>query len=92
MRAMERHPLSFVIERIGLGKLGAELRVSGQAIRKWEAAGRLPRTEWTGETRYAETIERLMGGEVTKAQLLAKWPTPAAAANDASMNPAPEAA
>lgn len=92
MRGMERHPLSFAIETIGLGKLGAELRVSGQAIRKWEANGRLPRTEWTGETRYAEKIERLMEGEVTKAQLLAKWPDSAPSANDASMNPAPEAA
>lgn len=92
MICMERHPLSTSIDQIGLGKLAAALQVSGQAVRKWEANGRLPRTEWTGETHYAETIERLMGGEVTKAQLLAKWPEPAPAANNESMNPAPEAA
>ena len=30
--------------------------VSRPAIDKWEKKGRLPRTEWTGETTYAEKI------------------------------------
>jgi hypothetical protein len=76
MRAMQTNPLTEAIRRVGLGRLAAGLGRSGQAVRKWEAAGRLPRTEWTGETTYAEQIERLTGGEITKQALLAKWPAP----------------
>jgi hypothetical protein len=71
---MSTHPLSSAIRLIGLGNLAKELKVSGQAIRKWERAGRMPRTEWTGETSYAEQIEQLTAGQVTKARLLAPWP------------------
>lgn len=46
------------------------LGVTYQAIRKWEAKGRLPRTEWTGETHYAKAIERLSGAQVTAKELL----------------------
>lgn len=48
--------------------------VSYQAVRKWLMAGRLPRTEWTRETDYSGTIERLTNGHVTKAMLLLPWP------------------
>ncbi|WP_334034729.1 hypothetical protein [Burkholderia cepacia] len=41
-----------------------------QAIKKWMARGRLPRTEWTGETHYAEAIENLTGGRVLRVELL----------------------
>ena len=65
-------PLESAISAVGLTKLAKALGVTHQAIRKWERAGRLPRTEWTGETKYAETIERICPG-VTKAQLLSPW-------------------
>jgi len=75
MRRMDNpHPLRTAIARIGLAALARALGVTHQAVRKWEAAGRLPRTEWTGETRYAETMEQLTAGGVTKAHLLAPWP------------------
>jgi len=54
----------------GVSRLAEALGVSYQAIRKWERAGRLPRTEWTGETAYAEKIEALTSGRVTREQLL----------------------
>lgn len=44
--------------------------VSYQAVKKWEAKGRLPRTEWTGETGYAAAIELITEGKVTRAELL----------------------
>jgi hypothetical protein len=44
--------------------------VSYQAVKKWEKAGRLPRTEWTGETNYSTVIERLTDGKVTRGDLL----------------------
>jgi hypothetical protein len=64
------NPLADAIEQVGLVALARALSLTHQAIRKWERAGRLPRTEWTGETNYAEQIERLTGGRVTKAMLL----------------------
>lgn len=35
--------------------------VSGKAVMKWHKRGSLPRTEWTGETHYAETIAAATG-------------------------------
>lgn len=57
-----------------MAALAKRLQLSHQAIRKWQIAGRMPRTEWTGDTTYAQTIEEATAGRVTKAQLLAKWP------------------
>lgn len=45
--------------------------VSYQAVKKWEAKGRLPRTEWTGETAYAAAIELITEGKVSRSELLA---------------------
>jgi len=67
---MDTNPLTKAIEALGLGVLAKHLGVSGQAVRKWEAAGRLPRTEWTGETDYGSTIERVTEGQVTRQSLL----------------------
>jgi hypothetical protein len=80
------HPLAAAIAFIGLSNLARELSVTHQAVRKWQIAGRMPRTEWTGETKYCETIERLTqerdGGPITKVQLLAPWPKAADGAQD----------
>lgn len=48
--------------------------VSYEAVRKWGIKG-FPRTEWTGETNYAETIIRMIhekepGNELTVDDLL----------------------
>lgn len=53
-----------------LSDVAASCQVSYQAVRKWEKNGRLPRTEWSGETSHAKNIERLTKGEVTREQLL----------------------
>lgn len=66
--------LSRSIDLIGLNKLAQALGVTYQAIRKWEAQGFLPRTEWTGETSYAQRIEELTDGKVSKDQLLRSRP------------------
>lgn len=63
-------PISRAVEIVGLKELAAACRVTYQAVRKWEALGRLPRTEWTGETNHAATIARATGGRVTEAELL----------------------
>lgn len=68
------HPLERAVQLLGLQRLASELKVTYNALRKWQAVGRMPRTEWTGETRYSETIEHLTAGAVTKGELLAPWP------------------
>jgi hypothetical protein len=72
-------PLEVAIEAKGLAAVARHVEVTHQAVRKWTRRGRMPRTEWTGETRYAEKIEELMQGAVTKEQLLAPWPATHAA-------------
>lgn len=47
-----------------------ERPVTYQAVKKWAARGRLPRTEWTGESNYAAAIEQLTGGHVSRDRLL----------------------
>lgn len=65
-----QNPISKAIELVGLSKLARGLDVTYQAVRKWEQAGRMPRTEWTGETEHSERIEAMTGGAVTKDALL----------------------
>lgn len=62
--------LTKAIEIVGLQALASGCGVSYQAVRKWEAAGRLPRTEWTGETDHAEKIVVMTAGAVTRRELM----------------------
>lgn len=43
----------------GAAAVAASCGVSARAIYKWAASGSLPRTEYTGETDYADRIARL---------------------------------
>lgn len=40
-------------------------QVSSRALYKWMTTGHLPRTEYTGETRYAELMAAESGGKFT---------------------------
>lgn len=66
--------ISEAISIVGLSRLARECNVTYQALRKWERQGFLPRTEWTGETNYAEVIEEATGGVVSRSALLAVLP------------------
>ena len=46
--------------------------VTYQAVLKWARQGRLPRTEWTGETNYAKAMSAAVGGKVKVRELLQK--------------------
>lgn len=70
----ENHPLKEAIELVGLGPLAKGLGLTYPAIRKWQRAGRMPRTEWTGETTYSIQIQGLTGGKVTAVRLMSRWP------------------
>lgn len=46
--------------------------ITYQALLKWARQGRLPRTEWTGETRYAKAISAALGGRIKVRELLVR--------------------
>lgn len=71
---LQKHPLREAVNLVGLGVMAKALGLTGPAIRKWERAGRMPRTEWTGETCYCQHIEAMTHGRVTAAQLKSNWP------------------
>lgn len=59
---------------VGLSKLARGCGVTHQAVRKWQAARRMPRTEWTGESNYSARIELMTQGAVKRQALMAAWP------------------
>lgn len=73
---MEKTPIERVFEKLGgpsgvarsLGERG--IAITPWAVNKWLRAGRLPRTDYTGETQYAEHLEAMSGGDVKAAELL----------------------
>lgn len=73
---MSENLITKAIEIAGLQPLADGLGVTYQAVRKWEKAGHLPRTEWTGETDHSSGIERLTNRKVTKKALLSVRPPP----------------
>ena len=54
----------------GLSEVAKACNVSYQAVQKWILNG-LPRTEWTGETMYSDTIAQ-MQNEYTAGDLLSR--------------------
>lgn len=54
----------------GTGKAARACGVSPRAINKWISGGRLPRTEYSGETRHAERLAEASGGSFSAAWLL----------------------
>lgn len=70
-------PLERVFELLG-GPTGVLKALQAQgidiktpwAVNKWLRAGRLPRTEYTGETSYAKALELAVNGQVTAEVML----------------------
>jgi len=72
---MSPNPLVSVVSF--LGGYEASGRIcgrTGKAVWKWCKQGRLPRTEWTGETDYAAKLVAASNGYVTRDQLLDRVP------------------
>jgi len=63
------NPITKAISILGLTGLADVCDVSYQAVRKWESKGRLPRTDWTGETAYAEKISKATNSKVSVEEL-----------------------
>ncbi|MFN3766812.1 MAG: hypothetical protein ACK4TD_00445 [Ectopseudomonas guguanensis] len=61
MLRLEDFPNAVAFAFEAAGGIGAAAKVCGrsyQALNKWRQAGVLPRTEYTGETRYAELLAK----------------------------------
>jgi hypothetical protein len=59
-------PLEQAIELAGgISKAATAVNKSAQALRKWIDKGTLPRTEFTGETDYAEKLAAASGYKFT---------------------------
>lgn len=62
--------------RLAKNKLGSfsaisrVCQVSRVTVHNWNQQGRLPRTDYTGETEYWKKIKNAVNGELTKDQLL----------------------
>lgn len=78
------HPLIQAARELGRGKqtsgvarMAAACGVTYQAAKKWVETARLPRTEWTGETAYAEKIAALLAASnsvITRDDLMRRPP------------------
>ena len=77
--SMDKNLISQAIELTSLTRLAKACGVTYQSVKRWEAKGRVPRTDWTGETDYASRIEIATGGRITRAQFLDLKPTAASA-------------
>lgn len=59
---MSQNTLSDVIKTIRVSVVAEACGVSQRAIYKWMTNGKLPRTDYTGETNYAEKIASVSNG------------------------------
>lgn len=67
---MTENLISKAISLTSLTKLAKACGVTYQSVKRWEMKGRVPRTDWTGETDYARCIETATKGQITRDQLL----------------------
>lgn len=59
-----------VIDEIGVVKVSALCGVSVRAVYKWRKANALPRTDYTGETNYADILAKALKRKVSRAEIL----------------------
>ena len=58
-----------VIKSVRVSVVAEVCGLTPKAVYKWLERGSLPRTEFTGETEYAEKISRVSGGKYSAAQI-----------------------
>ena len=65
------NPIKTAIVAVGgVSKAARLCGVSSRAINKWVAAGKLPRTDFTGETQHAVNLARGADGQFTADSLI----------------------
>ncbi|RYM64725.1 DNA-binding protein [Serratia proteamaculans] len=58
------------IKSVGVSAVAKACGVSKRAVYKWLKSGCLPKSEFCGQTEYAETIALLSGGKYKASQML----------------------
>lgn len=66
--------LEKAIKIIGLKQLAVELGISYQSVRGWMDRNRMPDSEYSCRTRYAEKIQKLTKGKVKQVDILGVKP------------------
>lgn len=65
-----REHLKIAVDALGgYEATGRACGITGKAVFKWQYIGHLPRTDYTGETSYAEKIEDATRGAIKVADL-----------------------
>lgn len=65
--------ITIAVEKVGGPVAAAKAcEIRRQAVDKWLVKGTLPRTDYTGETNYAERLAAASDGQFTAAWLLAE--------------------
>lgn len=67
---MQTLTLGDVIKTVRVSVVASACGLSPKAVYKWIDRGTLPRTDFTGETSYAEQIATVSNGKYTKSQIL----------------------
>ena len=59
-----------IIDEIGAVKVSELCGISVRAVYKWRKANALPRTEYTGETQYANVLATAINNKLSSAEIL----------------------
>lgn len=61
--------LKHIIDSLGVAKVADLCGISVRAVYKWRTLNSLPRTEYTGETRYSEILSQALGNVVSAEEI-----------------------
>ena len=61
--------LKHIIDSLGAAKVADLCGISVRAVYKWRASNSLPRTEYTGETRYSEILSQALENVISAEEI-----------------------
>lgn len=70
LKMQDQKTLREQLTSVGVASAAKTCGLTVRAVYKWIDRGRLPRTEYTGETDYAKQLEEATNGAVTAQELL----------------------
>lgn len=59
-----------IIDHLGASQVAKVCNVSVRAVYKWRAVNALPRTEYTGETNYAQSLATMLESGLSETDIL----------------------
>jgi hypothetical protein len=61
--------LKHIIDSLGAAKVADLCGISVRAVYKWRTSNSLPRTEYTGETRYSEILSQALENVISAEEI-----------------------